>query len=98
MKFFTWLIRALVFILLLILALANTQDATLKFVADYSWTAPLILIGLAFFLVGLLVGVLAALPALLRQRMENARLRRELKASRARPMVVPDVPPMPPLI
>jgi putative membrane protein len=53
MKFIVWLIRVLVFVLLLVLALSNTQTATLNFLAGYAWSAPLILIGLAFFVVGL---------------------------------------------
>ncbi len=97
MKFFVWLIRVLVFVLLLVLALANTQSATLNFLAGYSWQAPLILIGLAFFVVGLVAGLLSSLPSLFRLRMENARLKRELRTARDIP-VVPMDPPMPPLI
>jgi uncharacterized integral membrane protein len=97
MKFFVWLIRILVFIVLLVLALANTQTATLNFLAGYSWNAPLILIGLAFFVVGLLAGLLSSLPTVFRLRMENARLKRELRTARDIP-VVPQDPPMPPLI
>jgi len=97
MKFFVWLIRILVFVVLLVLALANTQTATLNFLAGYSWDAPLILIGLAFFVVGLLAGLLSSLPTVFRLRMENARLKRELRTARDVP-VVPLDPPMPPLI
>jgi putative membrane protein len=97
MKFLVWLIRILVFVLLLVLALANTQMATLNFLAGYSWPAPLILIGLAFFVVGLLLGLLSSLPLLFRLRMENGRLRRDLRVVRDTP-VVPQEPPMPPLI
>ena len=51
MKIIVWLIRVLVFVVLLVLALANQQGASLRF-AGYEWQAPLILIGLAFFAVG----------------------------------------------
>jgi uncharacterized integral membrane protein len=97
MKFFVWLIRVLVFVLLLVLALANTQTAELKFLAGYVWQAPLILIGLAFFVVGLLAGLVSALPAMFRLRMENGRLKRELRIAREQPVAVEE-PPMPPLI
>ncbi|CAH2792464.1 MAG: Putative transmembrane protein [Candidatus Burkholderia crenata] len=97
MKFFVWLIRVLVFVLLFVLALANTQSATLNFFAGYFWQAPLILIGLVFFVVGLVAGLLSSLPSLFRLRMENARLKRELRVARDVP-VVPMEPPMPPLI
>ncbi|KVF76121.1 hypothetical protein WS75_12110 [Burkholderia sp. FL-7-2-10-S1-D7] len=97
MKFIVWLIRVLVFVLLLVLALANTQTATLNFVAGHAWQAPLILIGLAFFVVGLLAGLLSALPAMFRMRLENGRLKRDLRTARETPAVV-DQPPMPPVI
>ncbi|SAL54446.1 membrane protein [Caballeronia turbans] len=97
MKFIVWLIRVLVFVLLLVLALANTQSVTLNFLAGYAWTAPLILIGLAFFVVGLLAGLVSAVPATVRLRMENGRLKRELRVARETP-VVKEEPPMPPLI
>lgn len=97
MKFIVWLIRVLVFVLLLVLALANTQTAELRFLAGYVWQAPLILIGLAFFGVGLLAGLVSAVTPMLRLRMENGRLRRELRVARETP-VVREEPPMPPLI
>jgi lipopolysaccharide assembly protein A len=97
MKFIVWLIRVVIFVLLLVLALANTEPATLKFLAGYEWTAPLILIGLAFFIVGLLAGLVSGLPSMLRLRMENGRLKRELRAAREIPPVKEE-PPMPPLI
>jgi uncharacterized integral membrane protein len=96
MRFIVWLLRALVFIVLLVLALANTQNASLNF-AGYAWQAPLILIGLVFFAVGLFAGVLAAAPALVRMRLENGRLRRQIKNVREVSVVV-DEPPLPPII
>jgi uncharacterized integral membrane protein len=97
MKLIVWLVRALVFVLLLILALANTQSATLNFLAGYAWQAPLILIGLAFFGVGLVAGLVSALPAMVRLKLENGRLRRDLRNARE---VLPTVsePPLPPVV
>ena len=97
MKFIVWLIRVLVFVLLLVLALSNTQTATLNFLAGYFWQAPLILIGLAFFVVGLLAGLVSSMPAMVRLRLENGRLKRELRIARETPVVVEE-PPLPPLI
>jgi lipopolysaccharide assembly protein A len=97
MKFIVWLIRVLVFVLLLVLALSNTDPATLKFPGGYTWSQPLILIGLAFFVVGLLAGLVSSMPALWRLRMENGKLKRELRVARETPVVV-EQPPMPPLI
>ena len=62
MRFFVWLIRILVLVVLLVLALNNTQDATLNLFLGHVWIAPLILIGFAFFVAGLLAGLLSAAP------------------------------------
>jgi lipopolysaccharide assembly protein A len=97
MRLIAWVIRVLVFVLLLVLALANTQPATLNFLAGYAWQAPLILIGLAFFIAGLLAGLLSALPALFRMRVENGRLKRDLRTARETPAPAVE-PPIPPLI
>jgi len=92
MRFFVWLIRILVLVVLLVLALNNTQDATLNLFLGHVWIAPLILIGFAFFVAGLLAGLLSAAPALFRHKMENGRLKRELKKTRTT-VVVPDQQP-----
>src|SRR4030065_2519881 len=60
----------LVFLLVLGLALKNSQTVTFYSYLDYVWQAPLIvMLGLAFML-GALTGVLALLPALFRLRRE----------------------------
>lgn len=97
MKFIVWLIRVLVFVVLLVLALANTQSATVNF-AGYAWQAPLILIGLAFFAVGLFAGLVSALPPVVRLKLENGRLKRELRVAREETPPVVAEPPMPPVI
>jgi uncharacterized integral membrane protein len=97
MKFIVWLIRVLVFVVLLVLALANQQSASVSF-AGYVWQAPLILIGLAFFGVGLVAGLVSAMPALVRLKLEASRLRRELRAAREQTPPTVVEPPMPPVI
>ncbi|CAB3652267.1 LapA family protein [Trinickia soli] len=97
MKFIVWLVRVLVFVVLLVLALGNTQSTTITF-AGYAWQAPLILIGLGFFAVGLLAGLVSALPAVVRLKLENGRLRRDLRIAREQTPAVVVEPPMPPVI
>jgi uncharacterized integral membrane protein len=80
MRFVTWTIRIALFILLLAFAARNTAPATLHLYFDLAWEAPLVLLLLAFFAAGALFGVVAAAGALLRQRREIARLRREARA------------------
>jgi len=98
MKLIVWVIRILVFAVLLVLAVDNTQTVTLNFPLfplEHAWTAPLILIGLVFFVAGLVVGLLSALPSLFRLRLENGRVKRDLRA--AREAAKPDTEPMPPI-
>ncbi len=97
MKLIVWLIRVLLFVVLLVLALANQENAELHF-AGYVWMAPLILIGLAFFAVGLLAGLVSAVPAVVRLKLENGRLKRELRVAREEVPVAVVEPPLPPVI
>jgi lipopolysaccharide assembly protein A len=83
MRIVIWTIRVALFILLLAFAARNTEPATLRFYFDLAWQAPLVLMLLAFFAGGVLLGVLATVGALLRQRREISRLRREARAAGA---------------
>jgi uncharacterized integral membrane protein len=94
MRILTWTIRIALFILLLAFAARNTESVTLRFYFDLAWQAPLVVLLLAFFAGGAALGLLAALGAVLRQRREVWRLRRELRAARARP--ADDAPTLPP--
>jgi len=95
MRLLTWTIRIALFILLLAFAARNTETVTLRFYFDLAWQAPLVVLLLAFFAAGAVLGLLAALGAVLRQRREAARLRRELRAAGARPHDAPTLPPPP---
>jgi uncharacterized integral membrane protein len=67
------LAKLLLFVLILGFALKNSHTAVFHSYLGYVWQAPLIvMLGLAFLL-GALIGVLAVLPTLFRQRRELAR-------------------------
>jgi uncharacterized integral membrane protein len=83
MRIVTWTLRIALFILLLAFAARNTETATLRFYFDVAWQAPLVLMLLAFFAAGALLGLSATLGALLRQRREISRLKREARAAAA---------------
>lgn len=68
-----WLGRVLVFLLLLGLALRNSEPATLRYYLGLEWRAPLALILFAFFAAGALAGVMAMLGPWARQRAELRR-------------------------
>jgi uncharacterized integral membrane protein len=93
MRAVIWAIRLIVFLLLVAFAAKNVEPVTLRFYFDLALQAPLVLVLFGFFAAGALFGVLALLAALLRQRQEVSRLRREvadLKGGRAAPP--PDAP------
>jgi uncharacterized integral membrane protein len=71
-----WLLRAFLFVILLGLAIKNGGDVELRFFFDASWQAPLALVILAALVTGVILGLLALLPRLVRQRREILRLRR----------------------
>ncbi len=80
MRVLTWLFRLALFLVMMGFALSNTDTATLRFfgIPQFEWRAPLVLFLLVFFAAGALLGVLAAMPMVLRQRRMVARLRREI--------------------
>lgn len=83
MKLFAWIVRIVVFVLLFVLALRNTAEASLQLFFNAVWHAPLILILFAAFALGAVAALASVAPGLMRQRMELAKLRRAAADSRA---------------
>jgi lipopolysaccharide assembly protein A len=78
MRVLAWTLRIILFLALFLLALKNTDTVTLRLYFEQAWQAPLILVLLVFFAAGAVVGVLATLTTVFRQRREISRLQREL--------------------
>ena len=68
MKYLAWLLKAAIFFTLFAFALNNQQDATVHFFFGTSWTAPLVLVVLAAFAAGLVIGALGMVPRWLKHR------------------------------
>ncbi|BBJ22346.1 LapA family protein [Candidatus Nitrotoga sp. AM1P] len=79
MRYMIWLLRTVLFLILLGFAMKNDQPVVLHYFFGYKWQSSLILILLLFFAVGVSVGVLAVLGNIFRQRREIAILKRELR-------------------
>jgi putative membrane protein len=94
MRMVTWTIRLAVFLVVLVFAVRNTEPVTLRFWFDQAWQAPLVIVLLAFFAAGALLGLAATLGTTLRQRREILRLRREARA-RPQPQSQPAAPQPP---
>lgn len=75
MTILTWVLRLIIFAILLAFAIQNTDPVSLRFFADYAWQAPLVVVLLIFFAVGFVFGVLALLGIIYRQRREISRLK-----------------------
>ncbi|GAB3649236.1 LapA family protein [Ramlibacter alkalitolerans] len=62
MKYLAWLLKAAIFFTLFAFALNNQQDVTVHFFFGTHWTAPLVLVVLAAFAAGLVVGAIGMVP------------------------------------
>ena len=62
MKYVTWLLKAAIFITLFAFALNNQQDVSVRFFFGTEWRAPLVLVLLAVFALGIAVGALGMVP------------------------------------
>jgi len=78
MRYFNWLLRAALFIVLLGFAVKNDQPVTLHYFFGYEWQSSLVIVLLMFFAAGAIVGVLAMFASVLQQRREIARLKRDI--------------------
>ncbi len=86
----TWLARLIVFAILVVFALQNTDPVSLRFLPDMQWQAPLVMTLLVFFAAGVLLGVLSLLGLVFRQRREIACLKRPAD----RPAAQTELPPV----
>ncbi|MES2975969.1 MAG: LapA family protein [Pseudomonadota bacterium] len=75
MKYLMWLLKAAIFFTLFAFALNNQQDATVHFFFGTQWRAPLVLVVLTAFAMGLAVGVLGMVPRWWKHRNAAKRVR-----------------------
>jgi len=73
MRILTWLIRGFIFFTLFAFALNNQHDTIVHWFFGVQWRAPLVIVVLAAFGVGLALGVLAMVPRWWRQRRTSHR-------------------------
>lgn len=90
MTVLTWVVRLIIFSLLLVFAIRNTQPISLQLILDHVWEAPLVIVLLAFFGGGAILGLLSVVGVVLRQRREISRLKREVAKQQA--PLIPEPP------
>lgn len=80
MRYLVWGLKLAVFILLLMLAMQNSQPVSLNLLLGEAWQAPLILLLLVFFAVGAAFGLTAGFTYSLKLRRQLTALKKELRA------------------
>ena len=95
MKYFFWLVKAAIFFTLFAFALNNQQDATVHLFFGQQWRAPMVLIVLLAFAMGIVAGVLGMVPRWWKQR-SAARQVQPVAALSAQAPVATDIEPLPP--
>ena len=68
MRLLQWTLKAAIFLILLAFALNNKEDVAVRFLWGLEWRAPMVLVLLVFFTLGVAVGVLGMVPRWWQQR------------------------------
>lgn len=79
MQAVVWILRLVVVTILIWFALKNAQQVEVFGLPGQSWQAPLVFVLLVAFVAGVLIGLTAWIPTVVRQRREIARLKRSLE-------------------
>ena len=96
-----WVLRFIIVVVLVWFAVKNAQPVTLNGFPGQTLEAPLVFVLLVVFVAGVVIGLLAWIPTVVRQRRELGRLRRSAEAAATiasvpDPMPRPATPPPPP--
>jgi uncharacterized integral membrane protein len=91
MQALAWIFRIAIVLVLVWFAVRNSQVVTLHGLPEQSWQAPLVFVVLVAFVAGVVIGLLAWLPTVVRQRREVGRLRKSVPVA----VPVPAAPPAP---
>lgn len=90
---FRWLLKAAVFFTLFAFALNNQSDVTVNFFFGTRWTAPLVIVVLTAFAIGLLIGVLGMVPRWWQQRKAAASAHKKALLATTTAPSSPQAPP-----
>ncbi len=76
MQALLWILRFLIVVILVWFAVKNSQEVVLNGLPDQQLKAPLVFVLLVVFISGVVIGLLAWIPTVVRQRREIGRLKR----------------------
>jgi len=76
MQAVVWILRFVIVVVLVWFAVKNAQMVTLHGLPDQTLQAPLVFVLLVTFVAGVVIGLLAWIPTVVRQRRELGRMKR----------------------
>ncbi len=91
LRLLQWTLKAAIFLILLAFALNNKDDVAVHFLWGLEWRAPMVLVLLVVFTLGVALGVLGMVPRWWRQR----RLAKQAFKPVATPVAAPVAPDLP---
>lgn len=78
-RYLFWLFGFVLFFLVLGFAVKNSDMVTVSYYLGYQWHTPLVLVMLAFLILGAVVGITASLGFVYKQKREILSLKRALR-------------------
>jgi uncharacterized integral membrane protein len=79
MRYVIWILKFVLFVLVLTFAVRNTEMVTVRYFLGWEWQSPLIFVLLIAFCAGIALGLAAGLGRMFKQRREIAALNRKLR-------------------
>ncbi len=79
MRYIGWLMRGVIFLALLMFAIKNNQPVSLHYFFAAEWQTSLVSVLLIFFLLGVVMGIVAMLGRVLQQRRQISQLKQQLE-------------------
>ena len=89
MQAFVWILRFLIVVILVWFAVKNAQLVKIYGLPDQAWEAPLVFVLLVVFVSGVVIGLLAWVPTVVRQRREIARLKKTVALQPGSTVAIP---------
>lgn len=89
MQALVWILRFVIVVILVWFAVKNAQLIDVNGLPGQTWQAPLVFVLLVVFVAGVVIGLLAWIPTVVRQRRDLARLRKAAAQAEARAAIAP---------
>jgi len=94
MQALAWIVRLLILLLIVWFATKNTDPVRINGLLEQSWQAPLVFVLLVAFAAGIVIGLLAWVPTVVRQRRDIGRLKKTAaRLAALQPAAAPTEPP-----